>query len=387
MSPTNAGGRALGYELMDSLPVGLTIDAITGVISGTASSLVENAQVRIRAFNYTKLAVINYSDTYTMTLSVRKPIINSTSLSVTSMNTTYGSASSEKNFNVSGQYIIQNILITPPTGFEVSKTTGTGYANTVTISQSGGNITNTTIYLRIKNNAAVGNLTGTILFTSQSADNFNIPIATSYVAPAPLTITAKYFQKFYGSKLILGSGNTNFTTSGLLNGETIGSIILTANGGTAPNDAVGLYDITPSAAVDGTFSPANYNITYIPAQFEVLYSLYNFQLTGNIANWVNGKVPIPKLVAGLVSNVNSSGMRYTSTIPSSYVNISERGVCWDTTINPTITSNHLADGSAVSGALVANVTGLASGTTYYIRTYITVGNYTYYGPNVKVSTL
>ena len=387
VSPLNTGGRAVGYEILDSLPAGLTIDASTGVVSGTATTLVENAQVRVRAFNYNKLGATNYSDTYTMTISVRKPIINSTTTSITSMNTTYGSASSENTFNVSGQYIIQNILVTPPTGFEVSKTTGTGFANTVTITQSGGNITNTTIYLRIKNNAAVGNLTGTVSLTSMAADDYNITLATSYVAPAPLTITAKYFQKFYGSKLTLGAGNKNFTSSGLLNGETIGSITLTANGGTAATDAVGLYDITPSAAVDGTFSSANYNITYVPAQFEVLYSLYNFQMTGSASNWVKGKVPAPKIVAGAVSNVTSADMVFTSTIPAAFVNIAERGVCWDTSINPTIAINKLADGSTNSGSMTSSVTGLTSGTTYYIRTYITVGNFTYYGPNVKFTTL
>jgi hypothetical protein len=386
VSPLNVGGRALGYELVDSLPAGLTIDLVSGVISGTATTLVENAQVRVRAFNYTKVGTTNYSDTYTMTISVRKPIINSTTNAIASMNTTYGLASTESSFNVSGQYIIQNILVTPPTGFEVSKTTGTGFTNTVTITQSGGNITNTTIYLRIKSNASVGNLTGTIKLTSMAADDLNIPLATSYVAPAPLTITAKYFQKFYGSKLILGAGSKNFTSSGLLNGETIGSVTLTANGGTAPNDPVGLYDVTPSAAVDGTFSPANYNITYTNAQFEVLYSLYNFQLTGNTSNWVKGKVPAPKLVPGTISNLTSTDLVYSSSIPAAYINIAERGVCWDTNINPTISLNKLADATTVSGSMTSNVTGLTSGTSYYIRSYITVGNYTYYGPNVKFTT-
>lgn len=386
VSPLNVGGRALGYELIDSLPAGLTINLVTGVISGTATTLVENAQVRVRAFNYTKVGTTNYSDTYTMTISVRKPIINSITNSITSMNTTYGLASPETTFNVSGKYIIQNILVTPPTGFEVSKTTGSGFTNTVTITQSGGNITNTTIYLRIKSNASVGNLTGTINLSSIASDDFNIPIATSYVAPAPLTITAKYFQKFYGSKLILGVGNKNFTSSGLLNGESIGSVTLTASGGTAPNDPVGLYDITPSAAVDGTFSPANYNITYTKAQFEVLYSLYNFQLTGNTSNWVKGKVPAPKLVPGIISNLTSTDMVYISSIPAAFINIAERGVSWGTNINPTISVNKLADPTNVSGSMTSNVTGLISGTTYYIRSYITVGNYTYYGPNVKFTT-
>ena len=110
-------------------------------------------------------------------------------------------------------------------------------------------------------------------------------------------------------------------------------------------------------------------------------------MTGNASNWVKGKVPAPKIVAGSVSNITNTDMVFTSNIPASFVNIAERGVCWDTNINPTIANNKLADGTSNNGSMTSNVTGLTSGTTYYIRTYITVGNFTYYGPNVKFTTL
>lgn len=385
-TPTNSGGRAIAYEAMDALPTGLTINASTGVISGTPTSLVENASVRIRAYNLNKLGGINYSDIYTMTISVRKPIINSTTSSIASMNTIYGVASTESTFNISGQYIIQNIIVTPPTGFEISRTTGIGFGNTVSITQSGGNITSTTIYLRIKNNAAVGNLTGTVLLRSQAADDFNIALATSYVAPAPLTISGKYFQKFYGSKITLGAGNSNFIATGLMNSETIGSVTITPAGGTAANDVPGLYAITPSAAIGGTFSTANYNITYTAGQFEVLYSLYGFTMSGNASNWVQGKVPIPKISGGVISLVTNNSARYTATIPTSFSNIIQRGVCWNTTINPTIGNTKIIDGATTTGNLIANLTGLTDATVYYVRTFITIGTYTYYGPNVKFVT-
>jgi hypothetical protein len=386
ITPTNSGGRAVGYEALDALPAGLSINSSTGTISGTPTVLVTSTSVRVRAFNYDKSGGINYSDNFTVNISVRKPIINSTSTSIESMNTTYGVASATKTFNVSGQYIIQNILITPPAGFEVSTNSGTGFANTLTLTQSGGNVNSTNIYIRLKNNAGVNNYDGNVVLTSSIADDKNISLVTSYVAPASLTIAAKYFQKFYGSTVAVGPGNKNFIATGLVNSETVGSVTLTADGGTAFNSPAGFYNITPSSAVDGTFSPANYNITYTPAQFEVVYSLYNFQMTGNTSNWIKGKVPIPKITPGAFSNLTSSTVTYTSSIPASYVNISERGVCWDTNIDPTINSSKLVNGTATSGTFIANVSGLTTGTTYYIRSYITVGQYTYYGPNVKFTT-
>src|SRR5205823_901026 len=53
-----------------------------------------------------------------------------------------------------------------------------------------------------------------------------------------------------------------FNSTGLQNSESIGSVIITASGGTAANAAVGSYNLTPSAATGGTFNPNNYNISY-----------------------------------------------------------------------------------------------------------------------------
>lgn len=386
VTPTNTGGRAIAYEALDALPTGLTINTATGVISGTPTALIENASIRVRAYNLNKSGGINYSDVFTMSLSVRKPIISSTNTLVETMSTTYGASSSSKTINIAGQYIIQSITVTAPTGLELSNNSNTGFTNTLTLSQSGGNVSSRNIYIRIKNNASVGNITGNLVFASDAADNLTIPITTSYVAPAPLTISGKYFQKFYGSKITLGAGNSNFIATGLMNSETIGSVTITPAGGTAANDVPGLYAITPSAAIGGTFSTANYNITYTAAQFEVLYSLYGFTMSGNASNWVQGKVPIPKISGGVISLVTNNSARYTATISTSFSNIIQRGVCWNTTMNPTIGNTKIIDGATTTGNLTANLTGLTDGTVYYIRTFITIGTYTYYGPNVKFLT-
>ncbi len=386
VSPTNSGGQAFGYQLLDSLPAGLKMDTVSGVISGTPSVLINNAAIKVRAFNYNKLGGNNYSDTYTMNLSVYKPVISTTTITADGMNGTYGNASSPSTINVSGRYIVQNITITPPTGFEVSANAITGFANTVSIIQSGGTITNTNVYIRLKTTASVGNYSGTIKLTSYAADSILISMATSSVAASPLTVTASYFQKFYGSTISLGTGATNFTSSGLYNNETIGSVTLTPNGGFTPDSPPGFYDITPTDATGGTFSPSNYTITYVPGQFEVLYSLYNFNMTGNTSNWVKGKVPIPKIVAGVLSNITNAGASYDCTISSAYSKLSQKGVCWSTSVNPTIDNDYSTDSSPGTGPMTLYLTGLNSGTTYYARTFIKVGNYVYYGPNIKFTT-
>ena len=46
----------------------------------------------------------------------------------------------------------------------------------------------------------------------------------------------------------------------------------------------------------------------------------------------------------------------------------ERGVCWGTDIYPTISENKTIDGKG-PGVFVSNITGLLSGTTYYLSAY------------------
>ncbi len=86
------------------------------------------------------------------------------------------------------------------------------------------------------------------------------------VNPAPLTITANSQTKIYGRGFAFTG--TEFTTSGLQDGETVGSADLSSNGAPA-SMAAGSYAINASDASGGTFNLANYSITYQPGTLTV----------------------------------------------------------------------------------------------------------------------
>ncbi len=92
---------------------------------------------------------------------------------------------------------------------------------------------------------------------------------TANITPALLTVTADNDTKVYGGVKSYPAAATAFTSSGLVNGETIGSVTLSASGGTAATDKVGPYDLTPSAATGGTFAAANYSISYVKGTLTV----------------------------------------------------------------------------------------------------------------------
>ena len=85
---------------------------------------------------------------------------------------------------------------------------------------------------------------------------------TLAVNPASLTITANNASKYVGQPL--SSSGTEFTVSGLQNGQTVGAVTLSSAGATATATLAGSpYAIVPSAATGGTFTPANYTLTYL----------------------------------------------------------------------------------------------------------------------------
>ena len=66
--------------------------------------------------------------------------------------------------------------------------------------------------------------------------------------------------------------------------------------------------------------------------------------------------------------------------------VTERGVCWSTSQNPTIEDAFSNDGTGV-GAYLSNLTDLIDYTTYYVRAYATNSEGTAYGEEISFTTL
>ena len=103
---------------------------------------------------------------------------------------------------------------------------------------------------------------GLVVNDGNSGNNYAIsyvPNATGVITTAGLTVTANNAAKTYGQTTSFAG--TEFSTSGLQNGETIGTVTL-ISAGAVDTAIVGAYPIVPSAATGGTFNVGNYAITY-----------------------------------------------------------------------------------------------------------------------------
>jgi len=103
-----------------------------------------------------------------------------------------------------------------------------------------------------------------VMFTPTDTANLNNAndSASINVNAEPLTITANSTSKSYGDTVTFTG--KEFTTNGLVNGDTISSVTLTSAGASPSASVAGSpYDIVPSAAVFGTGSESNYKIAYV----------------------------------------------------------------------------------------------------------------------------
>lgn len=146
------------------------------------------------------------------------PSINVSPASLTSFNYNLGAGpSSEQSFTISGSNLTDDIILTPPTDYEISTTSGSGFVanpSTITLTQSGGNVSNTTIYVRLKAGLSAGNYNSeNISCTSTGATTRNVTCSGTVYTPT-LTVSLATLTGFTYVVTNGPSANQTFTISG-----------------------------------------------------------------------------------------------------------------------------------------------------------------------------
>ena len=95
---------------------------------------------------------------------------------------------------------------------------------------------------------------------------------------------------------------------------------------------------------------------------------------------------LPTVTTGAVSDITETTASGGGSVSANgYSEVTARGVCWSTNPNPTVKGSHTSDGDGL-GTFTSSITGLDSGTPYYLRAYATNSAGTAYGEEVSFTT-
>ena len=116
-------------------------------------------------------------------------------------------------------------------------------------------------------------------------------------------------------------------------------------------------------------------------------SFGNFRYCGGSVRLVCDETAIqPIVTTDSISNLDDhSALTGGNVVSDGGTPVTERGVCWSTSPNPTVSGNHTTNGTG-TGSFTSSLTGLTAGTTYYVRAYATNAAGTAYGSQITFTT-
>jgi uncharacterized protein (TIGR02145 family) len=187
------------------------------------------------------------------------------------------------------------------------------------------------------------------------------------------------------------SSITNNSASGGGNVTNSGGSAVTARGivfSTVPSPNLN-NNVVSSGSGAGTFNALMSGLT--PG---TRYYVRAFATNGSGTSYGNevqftttgGGSTVPTLTTTSVTNITINSARSGGDITSDGGSpVTARGICYSTDQNPTIANTTVNAGTG-TGSFVANMAGLSSGTTYYIRAFATNANGTAYGQQISFTT-
>nr|WP_315182382.1 cadherin domain-containing protein [uncultured Flavobacterium sp.] len=150
------------------------------------------------------------------------------------------------------------------------------------------------------------------------------------------------------------------------------------------------YIVTPTLPTGLTFTTSTGSISGIPA---ARTSASSYVVTGNnyygssITNLNITVANVPTITTNAVTSIGAiTAIAGGNVTDNGGIALIEKGICWSTSSNPTITNNKIVNNATSIGDFSENLTGLTAETTYYIRAYATTALGTVYGNEVVFTT-
>lgn len=196
----------------------------------------------------------------------------------------------------------------------------------------------------------------------------------------------------YGNKIELSTSNiSNITSSTAVSGGNITSDrgdSISKRGvcwGTSTNPTIN-DKVTVSGTGIGTFVSSITGLLPVTTYYVRAYATNrNGSFYGNEQSFKT-LAALSTITTDAVSSITQTSAVCGGNISTDGgTTITQRGVCWATTQNPTTANSKTSNGSGI-GSFSSNITALTPGTAYYVRAYATSAVGTAYGNEVNFTT-
>jgi hypothetical protein len=148
-----------------------------GSLSGMPAATVPSPNYMVRAYKPASSTKI--------TTGIAAPVITVGAVTGTS-STCLGDGAANRSaqqFTLSGNNLTDNITITPPANFELSKEATNNYSNALVLSEVAGLVQSTVIYIRSSPTAPAGNVSGDVVISSVGVTSQNVAVSGTVSAP------------------------------------------------------------------------------------------------------------------------------------------------------------------------------------------------------------
>lgn len=182
---------------------------------------------------------------------------------------------------------------------------------------------------------------------------------------------------------------TSATIKGVVNANSLSTTVTFEYGSSIS------YFYTITATQSPVTGNANSNIS--AAITELLpNTIYHFRVKaanelgitfGNDVSFITQNGIVTLSTTSITSKTATSASSGGSITVDGGASVTARGVCWNTSVNPTIALSTKTTDGAGTGVFTSSIIGLTAGTTYYVRAYATNSIGTSYGTQISFTTL
>jgi len=209
--------------------------------------------------------------------------------------------------------------------------------------------------------------------------NLSNPLTTSITTPAlNPTVTTSAASDVTSNSAVLGG---NVTSNG---GATV-----TARGvcyGTTRNPTTSGTKMA-SGSGNGIFSGTISNLAANTTYYARAYATNSYGTAyGEEISFTTTQILLPTVTTATATSITATSAVLGGNVTSDgNSTVTEKGVCYSLTVNPTIANTKVPIGSG-TGAFSKPITGLTAGTTYYVKAYAINSKGTAYGEQIVFTT-